>query len=220
MKILGNGIAVIEGDLISKWVEENGRLDHDLSAVPIITSHIKNDTNVIDIGAFIGDHTIAYAKKTKGKVYAFEPNKKAFECLLHNMMTLDNVTCYNVALGLHNGRVNMNEDESNIGANFLTYNENGDVSIVKLDEYNFTDIGLIKIDAEGFEIDILKGAKQTIDTNRPILVIEVNKGALERNGANEAKLFELLKELKYNCENIYKGQKMEGDQYDIICKPI
>lgn len=218
MKIVHNNIAVLEGDLISSWVELSGRLDHDRSALPIIERYIDTNKNVIDIGAFIGDHTIAYSKKTSQKVYAFEPNKKAFECLMHNSQHHSNIECYHVALGNYNGRVSMNIDKHNIGANYVTYNEAGEVSIVKLDEYNFKNVGLIKIDAEGYEVDILKGAKQTILNSKPILIIEVNRGALRRAGTSEYHLYEILKEYGYICENIYKDHPLDGEQYDIVCK--
>ena len=54
MKILPNGIAVIEGDShISMWVEQSGRLDHDTYALPIILDHIPEGGIVVDGGAFI-----------------------------------------------------------------------------------------------------------------------------------------------------------------------
>jgi len=64
VKILDNGIAVIEGDThISSWVESTGRFDHDQNALPIILEHIKEGDWVVDGGAFIGDHTKAYKDK-------------------------------------------------------------------------------------------------------------------------------------------------------------
>src|SRR5262249_37578392 len=82
-KMLTNDIWVLEGDQISNWVEQEGRLDHDQNFLPGILEHIKPGDTVIDVGAFIGDHTVAYAAKAK-KVIAFEPNPLAFECLKYN----------------------------------------------------------------------------------------------------------------------------------------
>lgn len=47
---------------LSKWVEEHGRLDHD-EAIASIVEHIPQGGVVVDAGASLGDHTIAYARK-------------------------------------------------------------------------------------------------------------------------------------------------------------
>src|SRR5687767_9160852 len=87
MKILPNGIAVLEKDShISKWCESEKRLDHDQNLLPVILSYVKKGDWVVDAGAFIGDHTRAYLDRVgaTGVVVALEPNPEAFECLKHN----------------------------------------------------------------------------------------------------------------------------------------
>ena len=88
MKIItgknGQEIAILETDnCICRFVEQSGRLDHDQNMLPIVLSYIPIGGVVIDVGAFIGDHTIAYLNKVRenGMVYAFEPYINAFECL-------------------------------------------------------------------------------------------------------------------------------------------
>ncbi len=83
----GESIAVIEFDShISSWVEEAGRLCHDSMVHESILPLIKEGDWVVDAGAYIGDHTIAYAEKvgSRGRVIAFEINPPALECLKHN----------------------------------------------------------------------------------------------------------------------------------------
>jgi hypothetical protein len=64
MKITKHGFAVLENDQwISRWAEEEGRLDHDQNMLPLILKHIYRGDTVVDVGAFIGDHTIAYSEK-------------------------------------------------------------------------------------------------------------------------------------------------------------
>jgi FkbM family methyltransferase len=221
MKILNNNIAVIEGDnCISKWVEETGRLDHDQNALPYILPHINEGNTVLDIGAYIGDHTIAYSNKVgeTGEVMAFEPSINAYRCLKHNMLGIKNVFCQQVAVGLKNGRTDIQEVEGNDGMNYIL--EGGTVEMIKIDFLKLKKCDFIKIDVEGYELDVLKGAKNTIKKFKPKLLIEINNETLTRVGVDRKQIFEWLNDMGYEYENIYEpfGQGLYEPQMDIICK--
>ena len=100
IKVLPNDIWVLHGDQISQWVEQEGRLDHDQNLLPTILAHIKPGDTVVDAGAFIGDHTVAYSKavEEEGWVIAFEPNPVARKCLRHNLKKHHNVTLMDYGL--------------------------------------------------------------------------------------------------------------------------
>lgn len=222
MKILPNGIAVIEGDThISRWVEQSGRLDHDQNALPAILARIRPGDTVIDVGAFIGDHTVAYAVKTglAGMVHAFEPNPAAYECLLHNTKDRPNVHCHNYALGdMANHAAAMHYD-ANAGASHLAGAASLDdpvIDIVRLDEFLLCHVNFIKIDAEGYEPKVLAGAAQTIARCRPILYVEVNEGALNRQRSSGAALLRQIAGLGYAIEE----PPHRGPQYDVFCPPL
>lgn len=217
MKITKEGIAVLENDShISKWVEEEGRLDHDQNALPRILPHIKQGSVIFDIGAFIGDHTIAYAQK--GQVHAFEPNDSAFECLQYNMNG-ENAVCRNIALSDIVHKYQMVEPNDNIG--MASVKSTGILLTSTIDIY-CKDYGImpdfIKIDAEGYELKILKGGEETIKTNKPVLILEVNEYALTQAGTSRSELFEYLDKLGYIYSDIY-GEQLENlhKQFDIIC---
>src|SRR6478736_1478467 len=115
MRITKDNIAIVDGDeCICKWVEDSGRLDHDTSLLPIILKYINSDSVVIDAGAFIGDHTISYARKAK-KVYTFEPNKNNFKCLEYNMSHFLNVELLNMGLSDEECSIKITEVETNAG---------------------------------------------------------------------------------------------------------
>jgi FkbM family methyltransferase len=212
------GFYVLANDThISKWCIESGRLDHDQNALPRILPHINEGDCVIDIGAFIGDHTIAYANKVgiSGKIIAFEPFPKSFECLELNMAGRENVKCHNKALGDWGGFKKSFVEDKNTGASFLSDGE--ETNIFPLDYLADYRPNFIKIDAEGMEVSILKGAENAIKRTYPKMMIEVNQGALQRNGESIESLFALLDEYGYRYENIYPDQQMSGPQFDILC---
>ena len=215
MKILPNGIAVIDGDShISMWVEESGRLDHDQNSLPVILEHIKEGDVVIDAGAFIGDHTIAYTKAvgTKGVVIAFEPNPTAFQCLVHNCPS---VHAFNYGLSSEAGSSFLQIND-NVGASSL--GKSGEaVKLMRLDELNLDRLDFIKLDVEGYEVEALKGGINLIDKFRPKMWIEVNSYALDKQGSSAVDLLNAVIAMGYKF-SAYPEQG--GDQYDILCLPL
>lgn len=217
MKIV-KGIAVIEFDeCISKWVEETGELAHDMNALPRILPHIKEGDTVIDVGSFIGDHTIAYAR-IASKVIAFEPNPEAFECLEYNLRTFSNVEFRNEGLSDSIGHIKLTDVPTNAGMTYAQKSKKG-IKCITIDSMGLDKLDFIKIDAEGFEHKILKGAEETIKKFKPIMIIEINNHALLRNGTSDNDVFIYLNELGYDYKNIYPGQTLYEDQLDLICTP-
>lgn len=221
MKITSNNIAVIEGDeCISKWVEETGRLDQDRNMLPIVLRHISKGDVVIDCGGYIGDMTIAFAKAVHngGVVIAFEPSKDAFECLVYNMQDVSHiVVCVNKGLGSENKRMSIQKVETNDGMNYLV--DGDDIEVIRLDDYKLVRLDFMKIDCEGHELEVLKGAEKTIEKFRPKMLIEINQMTLERSGISRQDIYKWLRQRGYKIENIYKGQGLDEYQMDIICLP-
>ena len=223
IKVLPNGIWVIEGDThVSKWVEQQGRLDHDLNTLPFILSRIKPGDTVIDCGSFCGDHTIAYAKAVgqSGSVMAFEPNPIAYQCLKHNMEGFSNVRCIDCGLSDKEETVPLSGNNGNAAGAYVGLHQKiADVKMERLDKWDF-EPNLIKIDAEGYEPRILRGAEETIQRWRPKLVIEVNEVALQRQGANRDELFAWLRQHDYTTKIMQENCAAADPMYDIFCEPI
>lgn len=214
-----NDIALIKEDThISKWVKESGRLDHDQNSLPIIMREIKIGSVVFDVGAMIGDHTIAYANKAH--VVAFEPNPIAFECLVHNMKN-KGVTCHNLALSDTKKRIDIVYPNDNVGMAYSVADNDGMILCTTIDDY-VRDYGIVpdlcKFDCEGEEFKILLGGSETIKKHHPKLVLEVNEGALERAGTSRKELFDLLDSYGYIYRDLYnKPLSSLSIQFDIIC---
>lgn len=223
MKITKHGIAILENDnCICKWVEESGRLDHDQNMLPRVLKHINPGNLVIDAGAFIGDHTIAYARKVgvTGMVFAFEPNADSFECLKYNMVkfNVDSiVNCLNQGLGSKISKVKVNRISENEGMAYLS--DGGEIKVYPIDHFDFHRVDFIKIDVEGYELEILKGVTETIKKFKPKMLIEINQMALERMNLKREDIFQFLDEHGYKYENIYPQQGLNEYQMDILCLP-
>lgn len=214
IRTTNRGIWVLANDThISRWVEQQNRLDFDVPLLERICRHINPGDTVVDVGAFIGDHTLAYARAThgvdSGRVIAIEPNPTTFECLRRNMAGLSHVECHNIGLGDKPGEMGVAQSE-NAGASHLKSGKG--VKIRTLDSFGLERCDFIKIDAEGMEVKILRGAEKTITSCRPTMFIEVNRGALERAGSSES---ELLSEIERHGYEI--SGRQDGPQYDVLC---
>jgi len=218
LQLNGSEVWVLEGDQISEWVEQEGRLDHDQNFLPKILEHIKEGDTVIDVGAFIGDHTIAYASKAS-KVYAFEPNPAALWCLLHNTMSLDNVGVFRFGLSDREEAQPLSGNNGNYGGAYIgTDQKTADVHLAKLDFFGLKP-NFIKIDAEGSELRVLKGAEKTIANHKPKLVIEINEVALGRQNTSPGEIFAWLERHGYTWTVMQENCTMFSPLYDILALP-
>jgi len=163
--------------------DKNGNYD-------ILTKHLvgKKLHRIIDIGAWWGPWTLHWQQHSE-KIEIFEPNKTILPMLEHNIANFNNCTLHKTALGDKKGTVSM-AYESHSGTNHVT-SLDGDVTLNTLDSYNFTDVDVIKIDVEGYEIPVLMGAKRTILQYKPILQIEANNSG-KRYGKTKIDILKLL----------------------------
>jgi FkbM family methyltransferase len=138
-------------------------------------SYVKNFDVAIDIGGHVGLWSRDFAKKFK-TLHAFEPMNEMLECFRKNVIewpeTTADVHLYPVALGAHDGRVAMAYENDNTGHSHVELHVDGDYVMTTLDSFNFPVVDYIKIDAEGFEEYILKGAVETLQRCKPVVTIE------------------------------------------------
>jgi len=215
----GMTIATIDGDThIGRWVIESGRLDHDQNMLPLLDAYIPSGGVVLDIGAYIGDHTVYYADRVGegGLVVAFEPNPEAFVCLHHNTKHLPQVVNHNVGASDSTHTIGIAKSP-NGGASHAT--AIGGIACITIDSLAMGRCDFMKLDCEGYEPRALRGAQNTIAQHRPVMLIEINDEALRRQGYSSEELIAMVVAMGYTCRNIYSDQGMHGDQFDIICTP-
>jgi len=149
-----------------------------------------NSPIIFDVGANIGTFTTWMSKKFPlGKVYAFEPQRPVFQQLAGNVAinNLYNVYTYNFGLGAVDEYVKFNEPNYFLNHDFGTFTlkqsgsvqRTSDTIVVEIktvdsfmNTYQIPRLDLLKIDVEGMDIDVLKGAHNTIKKYLPKIFIE------------------------------------------------
>jgi FkbM family methyltransferase len=143
----------------------------------------KPGANVLDIGANIGWTLLTMSQLSwTGKVFGFEPDPYNYQRCLENVSlnNFTNVSLFPVGLSDVNATLNMEiRVASNRGGNRIVSNNTGHkVEVVRLDDFipvrNLEHIDVIKIDVEGYELNVLKGAASVLQRHHPVLFIELD----------------------------------------------
>ena len=143
-----------------------------------IAERVQKDSNIIDVGAYIGNHTVFFAKHCNAQVYSVEPNPVSFQLLEKNIYLNGlekSVFLHNIGLGKEKGTASVeNKHVHNMGMSQLLKNPQGNVEIDTIDDlfHSLRTIDLIKIDVEGMELEVLQGARIMLVKHKPILYIE------------------------------------------------
>lgn len=129
----------------------------------------------VDVGANIWVRSKYFADKWH-YVYAFEPIRENFDLLEKNTKG-KSVVNYNVALSSNDDDIYMNKFPENMGMCRRSLEWTDKVKVRLLDKMCITNIGLIKIDVEGMELDVILWWYMSILCSKPIVVIEENSEA-------------------------------------------
>jgi FkbM family methyltransferase len=134
----------------------------------------------VDAGAFIGRHTLAYARAAgpKGRVLALEPLPANYRLLARNvdLNGYTNVVCVPYALGRKHGQVLLNYDEETSTASTV-HRLPRSLSVPQvplddlLDQLSIASIDLLKLDVEGAELEVLEGSRRTLAASPNLRVI-------------------------------------------------
>jgi len=159
-----------------------------------LLSHLcDNDSRVLDVGANIGMTALALSQICPdGQIVAIEPVPRTFEHLRRNVAEANagNIEVFNFALGSRGGLAPMQGHPSNLACSFIADSYkipdadhfSHEVTVKRLDE-TFGELSLdrldfLKVDVEGFELEVFEGAKETLSAYRPIVFLEMNHWCL------------------------------------------
>jgi len=176
--------------------------------VQLFKSLARGSEVILDIGANIG-FTAILIGDLSSKVYAFEPSPTTFAILDKNVSRSgrDNIFLKNNGLGSESGEATLTFSPSNRAGGFVSNQTQASIGqtvekidILRPDEVvdslNIQRIDFIKIDVEGFEEHVLRGARETLSHFRPLVVLELNHWCL--NASQRTSIpdyFELLRSL-------------------------
>jgi FkbM family methyltransferase len=196
----------------------------------LIDKYVKKDSVVVEVGAHVGTATVKLSKVAK-QVHAFEPFKASFNLLNQNLKINDckNVKVYSEGLSDTKGKNHwsflsignpggsgMESDKGKPSSKVVNTpkEKEYEINTITLDSLKLKKVDYIKIDVEGFEYSVLRGAMKTITKHKPIIVVESfvdlqDFGSLNPEQVNER--FKDLLALGYTYEYV--------DDFDFLFLP-
>lgn len=198
---------------------------------------VRKGNVVLDIGTNIGSTLLRMASivEETGFIYGFEPDPINYENCMQNIAlnSFKNVRVSQIGLGSSVGSFDLVVDtESNRGGNRISFQETlkniTTISVNTLDKWmqenKVLKIDVIKIDVEGFELKVLKGGEEAINTHKPQLFIELDDDNLRAVDDSASSLIKLLEDWGYDIvhaesnEKIHSNDDFSNCHYDVVAK--
>ena len=160
--------------------------------------------NCVDVGANIGNHSVLLSNFFK-KVTSFEPQKEVFEVLKLNTRKIKNISIINKGLSdiEKNEKIRIPKNKRGMGSIVYDFPENTyyneSINLINYDDNFNEEVSYVKIDVEGYELEVIKSMGSNIKKFMPVISFECNptQSGLERNVA----IFNILK--SYGYDNFY-----------------
>lgn len=132
--------------------------------------HITEFTTAIDAGAHVGFYTAKMVPLFRN-VWAFEPAPANYACLIRNV---PEAKAIRVALGNEQGKLRMRLPNVKNSGSWEAGEGDLIAPVMRLNDYPIPGpVGLLKIDVQGMEVDVLKGGEAMIRRDKPVIVVEV-----------------------------------------------
>jgi FkbM family methyltransferase len=124
------------------------------------------------------------------RVYTFEPDPACFVCTCANTANFENVYRYQAALGNGPAFIDLKRDTDTTGNQIV--DGKGPLPTLRIDDFGFEELDLIYLDIEGQELNALKGALETLERCKPVVIYE-ERQAFKHNDEIPVMLFEYEK---------------------------
>jgi FkbM family methyltransferase len=197
----GVGYALLENSIYER---QEGAVAMQL--LSLRRQHFGDGVMAVDCGANIGVHTVEWAKGMTGwgRVIAIEAQERIYYALAGNIAINNclNAHAIHAAVGAQDGSLRIpvpnylapasfgslelrKSDANEFIGQDIDYSEPGlaTVRMMTVDQLNLSRLDLIKVDVEGMELEVLRGARTTLERFRPIVIVEQLKAAREEIAA-------------------------------------
>lgn len=209
---------------------------HEFNEMRFLNRYLRPEMTFIDVGANQGEYSLFAARRvTRGSVLAFEPMTHFFERLNFNIQLnrIKNIRPFKMGLSDRRGEVpiyfNGENDLNHEGlASLFTQNEDDQnqevVRLEVLDDVSAQEgierIDFIKIDVEGSEWAVLRGARRMLQQHRPALMVELNDETASRAGYTVDQMISWLDALGYKPFVIGKSDLIPMRNCPAFCNAI
>jgi len=175
----------------STWINGKGTYHYDRLLKAL--QYTKGFDTAVDVGAHVGLWSMHLAERFN-QVWAFEPNWDNYECLKKNVPS--NVITETFALGAIHGELKLNCIGDNSGKTHVSNAPMTNTVLSRPLDYYDLNIDFLKIDVEGYELLVLRGAVETLMRCKPTVVIEDGPPELAaRYGIDSREASKFLKSL-------------------------
>jgi FkbM family methyltransferase len=186
----------------------------------VFVSHLREGMTVMDVGANLGLYSLLISRAIgpSGKVYAFEPVPEIFARLKEHIAlnNATNVIPVPIALSDEKGKAKMSVRGGESSLFRRVSDEFVEVQVERLDDFvereKIERVDAIKIDVEGAELKVIRGADKTIRRDKPILMVEIQAATLQAAGTTPEELFENIISYGYNAFVIRHGKAIPTDK--------
>lgn len=198
--------------ILSRYIYKGFEKDE----IIFLCKYLKQGDTFLDLGANIGLFSLYAAEivTETGNIHSFEPTPKTYSRLIENI-ELNNfqniIITNNIGLSSNNGvlKLNVSTDGHDAWNTFVQQSEmkfenNIEISVEKLDDYldskklSPDKIAFVKMDVEGWEMEVVKGAKKLLqDNNAPIFMVEFTESNLFAAGTNCYELYDVFASYGY-----------------------
>jgi FkbM family methyltransferase len=223
-----------------KWIRLSRKswqilhLAYEENTARALLANLREGNVFLDVGAHFGLWSV-YAASIIGKtgnVLAFEPSP-AFAVLQENALLNSRIKTFNLGLGAKDGEATFFDQSTATTGSFVD-------AVTKINECRYPGVAigrtnvkiraldslvaefclrpdLIKVDVEGFELEVMRGAENLLRRVRPIVLIEIHPPQLELSGGSDLALMDFLKQRSYEIDVIDRNP---NSLYTILAKPI
>lgn len=200
---------------------------YERSLCKFITAELKAEDTFVDIGANVGFYTLIASEivGATGRVFAFEPVPSTFEVLQGAVLVnrLSNCRLRSVALGSEATESEMVVPHCESGGSNLLGRYDGALTPVtvsigdeELAQINPAATGIVKIDVEGFELQVVRGLRQTLARCPGLIyVVEVTPEWIARQGESVDELFEIFRSHRRLPYRLTQDGTLQSVQCDI-----